>query len=76
MEDCKTKTTQLTNMGFNGNVLNIKPPLIKEKYLLEGEDLLVKSLDKNNETTDDMFKIGDIGVNSRVVLKEVKRLDK
>ena len=76
VEEYNDLAKQLTTMGFNGALLDIEPPTVKEKEIPADEEMQVQWLLKNKgiNRAGGLFKIGNIVANSRVVLETYKRM--
>ena len=77
MEDYEEGARRLTEMEFNGEVLDVEPPQAENYSVPEGEDDQVKALvdGKATNSASGMFKVGVLVVNSRAMLRAKEQLD-
>ena len=68
----------MTELGFNGNVLNIEPPRVKKRAFLEDEEKQIQAIidNKTINKAGGLFRCGVHIANSDVVLEANRRIAK
>jgi hypothetical protein len=76
LKDYQEGAKRLTELGFNGSVLDLEPPKAEERAIPQGDEAKIEAIIKNKalNKSGSLFKIGEQIANSQNVLEAARRV--